>query len=269
MAAGATSDSKPVLWQLSISHYNEKARWALDYKGVDHVRRSPLPGGHMAIALWLTRGASTLVPILQIDGETITDSTAIIAALEARYPEPPLYPADPELRRKALELEDYFDEQLGPAARLLAFHELINEPEIFAQVAAEAVPGPLGKMKKVTGIYASTYTSLRWKASSEEGAEEARAKIVAAMDVVDAELAAGDGEFLVGDSFSVADVTAASLFYPVVGPDEGPLPPGQPVPPNLERFREELSTRPAFNWVKETFRRHRHSHPPVSSAISG
>jgi len=263
------NDSKPVLWQLSISHYNEKARWALDYKGVDHVRRSPLPGAHMSVALWLTRGASTLVPILQIDGETISDSTAIIAALEARYPEPPLYPADPELRRRALELEDYFDEELGPAARLLAFHELINEPEIFAQVASEAVPGPFGKMKSVTGLYARTYTSLRWKASSGQGAEQARAKILAAMDVVDAELAAGDGEFLVGDSFSVADLTAASLFYPVVGPDEGPLPPGQPVPPALERFREELSSRPAFGWVKDTFRRHRHPARPAASAISG
>jgi hypothetical protein len=23
----------PVLWHLDISHYNEKVRWALDYKG--------------------------------------------------------------------------------------------------------------------------------------------------------------------------------------------------------------------------------------------
>jgi glutathione S-transferase len=190
-------------------------------------------------------------------------------ALEARYPQPPLYPADPEERRRALELEDFFDEQLGPAARTIAFYELINEPEIFAQVASEAVPGPLAKLPALTGLYASTYTSLRWKANDDQGAAQAREKIVAAMDVVDAELAAGNGEFLVGESFSVADLTAASLFYPVVGPDEGPLPPGQPVPPALERFREELSTRPAFNWVKETFRRHRHSHPPVSSAISG
>ena len=30
------ADETPVLWQLEISHYNEKARWALDYKGVAH-----------------------------------------------------------------------------------------------------------------------------------------------------------------------------------------------------------------------------------------
>ena len=34
----------PVLWQLQISHYVEKVRWALDYKRVPHVRRTLLPG---------------------------------------------------------------------------------------------------------------------------------------------------------------------------------------------------------------------------------
>ena len=36
----------PVLWQLQISHYVEKVRWALDYKRVPHVRRTLLPGLH-------------------------------------------------------------------------------------------------------------------------------------------------------------------------------------------------------------------------------
>lgn len=260
------TESKPVLWQIDISHYSEKARWALDFKGIDHVRRSPLPGTHIPIALALTRGASVTVPILQLDGQTIADSTAIIAALERRQPNPPLYPADPELRRRALELEDFFDEELGPYARRLPFHELINEPEIFAQLAAEAVPGPLSKAKGVAGLYARTYTSLRWKASSEEGAVEAREKIVAAMDRLEAELAMGDGEYLVGDSFTVADLTAAALFYPVVGPAEGPIPRDRPSPPAFERFREGLQDRPGFVWVEETFRRHRLPSPRPAAA---
>ena len=36
----------PVLYHLKVSHYNEKARWALDYKGVPHVRRAAIPGRH-------------------------------------------------------------------------------------------------------------------------------------------------------------------------------------------------------------------------------
>jgi glutathione S-transferase len=252
------TEQKPVLWQIDISHYSEKIRWALEYKGIDHARRTPLPGMHIPIALALTRGAQPTFPVVQLDGRTIGDSTAIIAELEARYPEPPLYPADAEERARALELEDYFDEQLGPHARLLPFYELIQEPELFAEVAAEAVPGPLGKAKPVVGAYARAYTSLRWGANSSEDAERARAGIVAAMDRLDAELERSGGEFLVGDRFSVADLTAASLFYPLVVPPEGPLPPDLPRPPALDRFRESLSDRPGYRWVQDTFRRHRH-----------
>lgn len=249
---------KPVLWQIEVSHYSEKVRWALEHKGVDHVRRTPLPGTHIPIALALTRGAQPTFPVMQIDGRTIGDSTAIIAALEARHPEPPLYPVDAEERARALELEEFFDEQLGPYTRFLAFHELVREPEIFTEVAAESVPGRLGEMKPLVGAYARVFTSLRWGARDEGAAVVAREKIVAATDCLEAELERGDGEFLVGDRFSVADLTAAALFYPLVLPPEGPTSPDLPRPPALDRFRESLSNRPGYRWVEDTFRKHRH-----------
>lgn len=262
------SDGKPTLIQLDISHFSEKARWALDHKRVPHVRRSPLPGTHIPISLALTRGQSVYLPLLRLDGRTIADSTAIIAAIEERYPDPPLYPDDPEQRRRALALEDYFDEELGPAARLLPFHELTNEPEMFAAVAAAAVPGPLGKAEGLVGLYARTYTGLRFGVRDEAAAATARKKIVAALDRLEAELAAnGNGEFLVGESFSVADLTAASLFYPVVGPDQGPLPADSPTPPAFEAFRDEIRGRGGYIWVEETFRRHRF--PMRSAAATG
>jgi glutathione S-transferase len=253
----AQTGQRPTLWQIDISHYSEKVRWALEHKGVDHARRSPLPGTHIPIALVLTRGSHPTVPVLQLDGRTIGDSTEIISALEARYPDPPLYPIDPEERARAVELEDWFDENLGPHTRLLPFYELIQEPEIFAEVAAESVPGPLGKAKPVVGAYARAYTSVRWGANSSEDAERAREGIVAALDKLEAELEKGGGEFLVGDSLSVADITAASLFYPLVVPPEGALSPDLPRPPALERFRESLSDRRGYRWVQEMFRRHR------------
>lgn len=252
-----TNAAKPTLWHLPVSHYSEKARWALDHKRVDHVRRAPLPGSHIPIALWLTRGAQPTFPVLQLDGRKIGDSTAVIAALEERWPDPPLYPADPAERARALELEDFFDEELGPHARLLAFHELIGEPAIFAEVASLAVPGPLARAKGLTGAYARTFTSLRFGANSDDAAALARAKILAALDRLDAELEAGDGDHLVGDRFTVADLTAAALFFPVVGPAQGPVPPQAPTPPALEAFRRDLADRPGFRWVEETYRRHR------------
>jgi len=260
------SDDKPTLIQLDISHYSEKVRWALDHKRVPHVRRSPLPGSHIPIAFALTRGESVTLPLLRMDGRTIADSTAILAAIEERYPDPPLYPTDPEQRRHALELEDFFDEELGPHARLLPFHELTNEPAMFAEVAAAAVPGPLGKAKGLLGLYASTYAGLRFGVRDEEAAVVAREKIVAALDRLEAELATNGGEYLVGESFSVADLTAASLFYPVVGPEEGPLPAETPTPPALESFRDGIRNRPGYIWVEETYRRHRH--PARSTAAA-
>jgi glutathione S-transferase len=124
-----SADGAPVLWHLKVSHYNEKARWALDFKGVRHVRRAVVPGAHPDVALRLT-GVPTL-PVLDFDGEAIGDSTRIIEALERRHPDPPLYPSDPDARRRALALEDFFDEELGPYTRLLFVHHTLPDPVLF------------------------------------------------------------------------------------------------------------------------------------------
>ena len=96
----------------------------------------------MAISLLLTRGREKTFPVLTLDGESIGDSTAIIAALERRYPEPPLYPEDPAERDRALALEDFFDEELGPHSRLLAFHHMIDEPEARAEFSRQPSSRP-------------------------------------------------------------------------------------------------------------------------------
>ena len=101
--------TQPVLWHLDISHFNEKARWALDYKRIPHERRSVFPGMQEPRARTL-RGGTTTLPVIEIDGKRIGDSTRIIEELERRWPDPPLYPSDPAERRRALELEDFFDE---------------------------------------------------------------------------------------------------------------------------------------------------------------
>jgi len=245
---------KPTLWHIQISHYSEKARWALRYKSVEHERRAPVPGAHMAVAAWLTRGKHFTFPVLELDGERIGDSTAIIAALEERFPALALYPADPDERRRALELEDWFDEELGPYARRLAFYELSRDPALMTQVVGRTAPPAMARLGRVGGASARLFTALRFGAASAEGAETARGKVLAALDRLEAEL--GGREYLVGDRFTVADLTAAALFYPLVRPAEGPFP-GERLTEPFERFREGLAGRPGFRWVEEMFRRHR------------
>jgi glutathione S-transferase len=258
------SDPLPTLWHINVSHYSEKVRWALAWKGVGHRRRSPIPSTHMLVALWLTRGAQVTFPVLTMDGRNIGDSTAIVAALEERYPEPPLYPIDPEQRRRALELEDFFDEELGPPIRQLVWHELGNDPDRFAQVMERTSPPPLARFSGAAARYGRVFTSLRFGAASDKRAERSRTKVLAALDRLDAELEAS-GDYLVGDSFTVADLTAASLFYPLVLPEGAPLPPDQPLPESYERFRAPLKERRGFKWVAEMFRRHRR---PAQAAVA-
>ena len=116
-----------VLWHIEVSHYNEKARWALDYKGIPYRLRTPMPGFHGLFALVLTRGSQRRLPVLQLDGRTIGDSTAIIAALEQYRPDPPLYPSDQAERARALELEDFFDERLAPSLRRYVWHHTLDD----------------------------------------------------------------------------------------------------------------------------------------------
>ena len=252
-----TPEGKPVLWHLPLSHYSEKVRWALDWKGIEHERKAPVPGAHMPIAAWLTRGSYVTLPVLELDGERIGDSTAIIGALEVHYPEPALYPDDPATRRRALDLEDFFDEGLGPAARLFAFHHARSDPEAFGAVAVRLMPGPIQRLpgaRAGAGRFARTFINLRFRVAGGEAEAAARQAIVAALDRLDSEL---DGrEYLAGDSFSVADLTAAALLYPLVLPPEGP---GYvtTLPASAQPFLDELRPRPAWAWAERTFARFR------------
>jgi glutathione S-transferase len=250
---------RPVLWHIPVSHFSEKARWALAWKEVEHRRRAPIPGVHIAYALWLTRGGSTTFPILELDGEAIADSTAIIAALERRFPAPPLYPEDPAERARALELEEYFDENVGPQIRLFAWHEVTKdrEGEGMGPVAAESLPPALrrlGIVRAAARSMGSAFVALRYSARDDERAAVAGQQVLGAFERLESEL---DGrEYLVGDRFSVADLTAAALLYPVVMPPEAPQTMTE-IPASLDRFFAPLRERPGGRWVTEMFRRHR------------
>jgi glutathione S-transferase len=250
----------PLLWQLTLSHFSEKVRWALAYKGVAHERRTPAPGLHMAVALWLTGGRTATLPVLELDGRAIGDSTAIIGALEERYPEPALYPVDSEERRRALAVEDWFDQNLGPDARRLIFHDMGREPARLDAAVHVAAPELRAKLGPAATAYAWVFTKARYGTHPEAAAERARSRILLALDRLEAEL--GHDDYLVGRRFTVADLTAAALFFPVVLPPEAPRLTGA-LPASYEQFRASLRDRRGYRWVEDMFHRHRRKDRPA------
>ena len=242
----------PILWQYAFSNFNEKARWALDHKGVAHVRRSLLPGSPRQIQ-FMIRGT---LPVLELDGERIMDSSAIIAALEERFDGPSLYPADAEARRQALELEDFFDEHAGHEVRRVFFWEARDDVALMTAVMSADQPR-WAKLFLRAGFPIGWQVMKRRYRFYEEDAAGAHDAIRVALDRIEDEREGR--EYLVGDSFTVADLTAAALLYPLALPlPEFPYRlPEIPPTPNLD----ELRAHPAVGWIRDTWRARRRPSP--------
>jgi glutathione S-transferase len=245
---------RPVLWQLQISHYNEKVRWALDYKRIPHSRRSMLPGIHQ---LLVKRKAGVITsPVLELDGRGIGDSSAILQAIEERWPDPPLIPKNALQRRRALRLEDYFDEELGPHIRRAVYFELLPYPDVVIPLFTDGASATTRTVLRA-GFPVLRAGMIRFFNIREQPSMRSRVKSLEALDVLEKEL--GDNDYLVGDQFSIADMTAASLFYPIALPTEFPYtsPRFEDLPDGAREFLGQMRERPGAKWVAEMYRRHR------------
>jgi glutathione S-transferase len=242
----------PALWHIPFSHYSEKVRWALDYKGIAHRRR--VLGSDYLIKVWRATGQGKL-PVLWLDGRAIADSTRIIAALEEHYPEPPLYPRDTAARQRALALEDDLDETLGPSLRAAFVTPLFrHDPDIALRVlttgmGSKAYPG----LRRVLRVFPWFYR-LRHKIS-ESNLERDRATVAAALDRI--EQARQGRAYLVNEAFSVADLTVAALLGPLLQPPEIQYPMQVELPAYLEDYRSMLLRHPAAHWAAGIYRLHR------------
>lgn len=244
--------NKPTLHQFQFSHYNEKARWALDFKGVAHVRHSLLPGPHM-IPMMRVSGQKS-VPVLCLGEEVIAGSDKIIDALEKRFPQPPLYPADDGRRREALETARWFDEELGPQIRRAYFFDVLPG----STYAAEGFLNGRGALTRT--LYRAVFPAIRAVMMRDmkidaPGAALGVEKTREALDRV-AERSAATG-YLAGDTFTVADLTAAALLSPAVMPPQFPYPVPEPRSPGLEHWLARWKDHPGAAWVLEMYRQHR------------
>jgi glutathione S-transferase len=249
----------PLLWHIPLSHYSEKARWALDYKRTTHHRQ--VLGPDYLIRAWRATGRGTL-PILFLDGRAIGDSTHIIAVLEERYPEPALYPADASARQRALALEDYFDEQLGPALRAAIVTPLFrHDPDVALRVLTTGMPDKAYQTLRPLGRIFPAYYRFRHKISDAKLHAD-RATVDAALDRIEQERQGR--AYLVGDAFTVADLTAAALLGVLLQPPEIQYPLHVELPPYLQDYRTSLLRHPAMQWAADIYRLHRGGSAAVS-----
>ena len=229
-----------------------KVRWVLDYKRIPHSRR--VLGPDYLIRAWRATGQGKL-PILWLDGRAIADSTRIIAALEERHPEPPLYPRDAGARRRALELEDDLDETLGPALRATIVTPLFrNDPDIALRVLTTGMPEKAyRRLRPLLGVFPSYYR-FRHKIS-QTNLEKDRAVVAAALERIAQERQGR--AYLVGEDFTIADLTAAALLGALLQPPEMQYPLQVELPPYLQDYRATVLRHPTARWAAGIYGLHR------------
>lgn len=243
--------NRPKLVTIAVSHYCEKARWALDRSGVAYEEEDHVPVLHLAHL----RGRTT--PILHLDDRVLGDSTDILAALEERTPEPlRLQPRDASQRDEALALEHRLDEELGPLVRRVAYFHLVNARTAFdAVVAARGRSWQRSVARSAPGVIAAT---LR-RAFKLDAASIARAegRLFTLLDDVSAGIP--QGRWLVGDRFSIADLTLAALLAPMVSPPEHPIayPRAEDVSASFVALRDRVAATPAGALALRAYREER------------
>jgi glutathione S-transferase len=176
------------LYWFEISHPSQAARAMLDLKGVDYEIANVLPGNqkvHLRM-LGFRRGT---VPALKLDGRRVQGSREIARALDELRPDPPLFPGDPEARRRADEIERWGDEEFQNVPRRILRWGMTRDVGLRRWLAEQSsMPAP-GVAARTTGLVARYYA--RDVEASEERARKEVESIPRVLDRVDGLLADG------------------------------------------------------------------------------
>lgn len=103
------ADPELILHHYDFSNYAEKARLALGYKGLAWRGVTIPPVAPKPLLTPLT-GGYRRTPVLQIGADIYCDTRLILAELERRFPEPPIFP--PGLRVEAAMIAFWAENQL-------------------------------------------------------------------------------------------------------------------------------------------------------------
>ncbi|HHP7244364.1 MAG TPA: glutathione S-transferase family protein [Elainellaceae cyanobacterium] len=126
------------LYQFELSHYTEKVRLILDYKGLAYRKVEVTPGvGQLEL---FQMSGQRQVPVIKDGGEVIADSTAIAFYLDKKYPDRPILPTDLKQRGLCLLMEEWADESIGLNARKAMIGAFGQHPDFRTAVLPASTP---------------------------------------------------------------------------------------------------------------------------------
>jgi glutathione S-transferase len=176
-----------VLYWMSISHPSQVARRMLDLKGIEYELVDVVPM-NQRIHLRLAGFRGGTVPALKLDGQRIQGSRKIARALDDRWPEPPLFPAESVLRARVEEAERWGEEQLQPIPRRLFRYGVARNSQLRERVVRNQhlpIPGLTAHaIRPAVKWYARTVEA-DGRRATEAGARADLAALPAMLDHVD------------------------------------------------------------------------------------
>jgi len=250
----------PRLVTIPISHYCEKARWALDRAGVAYREEPHIQFVHI-VAARRAGGGRTVPVFVTDDGTAIGESAAILRWADTQVaPERRLYPAG-ETGVEAARIEAWLDAGLGPDGRLWMYHGTLPVVRDMAPWALAGTPRWERRAFSVLGRLLDP--AIRRYLGVDDTAA------VAALERVDDVFGAvavmlGDGRpFLTGERFTAADLAFGALSAPMLMPEGygSPLPPLQSVPASLATDVRRLREHPAGRFAARLYAQERRFTP--------
>jgi glutathione S-transferase len=254
----AASRTGTVLVTIPISHYCEKARWALDRAGVAFRERAHVQAFHR-LATRLAGGGLT-APVLVCAAGSLGDSKEILAWADTQAPAGrALYPRDPERAAEVRSLEADFDARLGPHSRRWLYEQLRTRRDLALTYGCAGVPAWERTALRL-GYPALFAIVARVLNVTPAAAAQSEVEVRAVFDAVGERLADGR-RYLCGDEFSAADLTFAALAAPMVAPEQYgvPLPRPEELPAYMAGVVRELRAHPAGAHALAMFAAERHA----------
>lgn len=157
------------------------------------------------------------LPVLEVDGEFIADSSEIARFLDERFPDPPLWPEDPRERAQCHLLEDWADESLYFYEMTMRLQWPSNSPR-WGRAAMRA-DGPLGEA--IGPVLVPRLIAQRTKAQGvgRKSHELVLRELERHLDAIDVLLA--DGDWLASARLTIADIAVAAQVEAISGAVEG------------------------------------------------